>query len=138
MDQIVNKNMLRYVNYIFGCLVLIFYWILEDYLTEELSLGSGYRYMHYNQALPSFSLIILLTVSLFVYHKKQPFTAIFHFSYFVYVCLVTIFSLSFGHYKYVIEYDAFGTWVYHLSLCILLLLWNFSFVVIRNYSIKSG
>lgn len=130
--------MLRYVNYIFGCLVLIFYWILENYLTEELSLGYGYRYMYFNQALPSFSLIILLTLSLFVYNYKQKCTAIFHFSYFVYVCLVTIFSLSFGYYKYLVEYDAFGTWVYHLSLYILLILWNFLFVVIRSYSKKSG
>ncbi|MFJ7736235.1 hypothetical protein ACIQ2D_07795 [Lysinibacillus sp. NPDC097287] len=132
MDKISLQNTLRYVNFILGGLVVLCFWVLKDYIIEEQSISFVTSNLDFKEALPSFTLIILLTFSLLIYNRKQDHTAVFKFGYLVYVCLVAIFSLSFGHFRYVVEYEAFGTWVYHVVLCILLIIWNIVFVAIRH------
>lgn len=133
-----NQNQLKKVASIFNrCFIVITalcYFTVESYLEKAgiVLLGRSSRIL--NEPFPSFSIILLLLVSIHFYSRKKDPSTIFGISYLLLICLITaLILLPVGYSKYVELYSAFGSWIFHVILCVIFVVWNFAVVVYKFY-----
>lgn len=134
MKQIQLQKIFRIVNYSFGIALFIVHWLFMDIIIEELNLivtSNSFRSSSFEEALPPFAAIVFLTLPL-IYYERLRKQLIYKFAYFMYVGVATTFFLLFGHYKYIIEYESYEAWTYHVILCFILILWNIVYAVFTH------
>lgn len=131
------KKIARIFNRSFMVITALFYFTVESYLEKAgiVLLGRSSRGIH--EPFPSFSIILLLLVSLHFYSRKRAPSNTFGVLYMTLICLITaLILLPIGYLKYVVLYSAFGSWVFHVLLCVIFIIWNFTVVVYKGYMKK--
>lgn len=137
MDQNQLKKVASIFNRCFIVITALCYFTVESYLEKAgiVLLGRSSRGFH--EPFPSFSIILLLLVSIHFYSRKKDPSNIFGISYLLLICLITgLILLPVGYSKYIELYSAFGSWIYHVILCVIFVVWNFAVVGYKYYMKK--
>ena len=122
---------------VFGLLFLILNGLVMDGVGDALNIGtygSLSKMIMLNEALPTTIATLLLFLPMGSYNrwKDKPYATT---GFILYLIIVFLFFMIITHPRYVIDYQIYEVWIYHNLVCLTIIIWNISNILMKRYEV---